>query len=227
MNKALTSTVLAMAASLGLAGSVLAQYGQPAQGTGQTATTEPAPAKTERTTESKARLAASDLKFLKQASQNGAAEIEASKLAQTKASNAEVKSFAQHMVEDHAKAADELKKLAMSKGVELPGAPSIAQKAKLKMLASSDGEKFDKRYSDNFGVKAHEETVKLFRTAAEKAQDADIKSFAQATLPKLEEHLTMAKTVQTAVAPAGRTIGSGTQADSSKKPDTKAEKKQY
>lgn len=218
MNRPLTHTFLAMVAGLGLAGSVFAQ-------SGQTATIERAPTKTERTTETKARLAAADVKFLKQAAQNGLAEVEASKLAQTKATNAEVKSFAQHMIDDHTKANDELKTLASSKGVELPAGPSIAQKAKLKMLAGSEGDKFDRRYADHFGIKAHEDAVKLFRTAAEKAQDADVKAFAQKTLAGLEQHLTMAKTTQAAVAPTGRTIGSGTQADM-KKSDTTEKKPQ-
>jgi putative membrane protein len=209
MNRPLTSTVLAMLAGLGLAGSVLAQSGQAAPSPGQTATTERAPAKTERTTEAKVKLGAADVKFLKQAAQNGMAEVEAGKLAQTKATSADVKSFAQHMIDDHTQANDELSKLASAKGVDVPAGPSIAQKAKLKMLAGSDGEKFNKRYADNFGAKAHEETLKLFRSAAEKAQDADVKAFAQKTLAKLEQHLTMAQTMQAVVAPE-RKLGSGT-----------------
>jgi len=203
MNKPLTCTVVAMLAGLGLAGSVLAQ-------SGQTATTERAPAKTERTTDTQARLGSADAKFLKQAAQNGMAEVEASKLAQTKAVSADVKSFAQHMVDDHTKLNDELKRLAASKGVDVPAGPSIAQKAKLKMLAGSDGAKFDRRYADNFGVKAHEDTLKLFRNASEKAQDADVRAFAQTTVANLEQHLTLAKTMQTAVSPMGRSVGSGT-----------------
>jgi putative membrane protein len=155
-------------------------------------------------------LAPADIKFLKQAAQNGIAEVEASKLAQAKATSAEVKSFAQHMVEDHMKANDELKALAASKGVEVPAGASITQRGKLKMLASSDGAKFDRRYADHFGVKAHEDTLKLFRNASEKAQDADVKAFAQKTLANLEQHLTMARTMQAAISPAGRSVGSGT-----------------
>ena len=41
-----------------------------------------------------------------------------------KASNADVKSFGQHMVDDHSKANDQLKQLASQKGVTLPAALS-------------------------------------------------------------------------------------------------------
>ncbi len=75
------------------------------------------------------------------------------------------------------------------------------QRGKLKMLSGADGEKFDKRYAEDFGVKAHEDTVKLFKNAAANAKDADVKAFAQKTLPKLEEHLAMARTMAAAVVP--------------------------
>jgi putative membrane protein len=185
MDRSLRSTVFALFAGLCLAGGALAQ----------TATTE--------------RLAGADLRFLKQAARNGHAEVEAGKLAQSKATNAEVKTFAQHMIDEHTQFADELTKLAASKGVELPTGPSIPQRAKLKMLAAVSGSRFDRKFADQFGVKAHEETVELFRNATEKAKDPDVKAFAQKTLTGLERHLAMAKTMQDTAAP-GRSLGSGT-----------------
>ena len=68
------------------------------------------------------KLARADAAFLKQAARNGLAEVEGSKLAVGKASNTQVKGFAQQMVDDHGKAHEELKALAATKGVELPEA---------------------------------------------------------------------------------------------------------
>ena len=48
-----------------------------------------------------------------------------------------------------------------------PDAPS--QDLERRILADGRGEKFDERYAENFGVKAHEDTIKLFREGAEKA----------------------------------------------------------
>jgi putative membrane protein len=147
-----------------------------------------------------ASFARSDAAFLKQAAQNGAAEIEASKLAQQKAQRPEVKTFADAMVADHTKVDGELKQLAASKKVELPTGPSAKQKAQLKLVDAGDNAKFDQRYAENFGVKAHQETIELFEDAAKNASDADVKAFAQKTLPALKHHLEMAR----ALAPAGK-----------------------
>jgi putative membrane protein len=137
--------------------------------------------------------ARSDANFMEQAAQNGNAEIAASKLAQAKAKRPEVKAFADKMVTDHMRVADELKQLAASKKVDLPIDPSVMQKGKLKMIEAGSDDKFDERYIREFGVKAHEETLRLFETAAQKATDADVKAFAQKTLPALQDHLEMAR----------------------------------
>ncbi len=140
-----------------------------------------------------------DASFMKKAAEAGLAEVQASQLAATKAANTQVKSFAQQMVDDHTKANEELKALAASKGVDLPTEPSMAQKAKLKMLQGADGADFDKRYAESFGVKAHEDTVSLFQKEAKKAKDAEVKAWAEKTLPKLQHHLEMAKDLAKAV----------------------------
>ena len=137
--------------------------------------------------------ARSDSSFLKQAAQNGAAEIEASKIAASKAKSPEVKTFAEKMVADHTKVADELKQLAQSKKVELPDGPSVKQKAELKLVGSAEGDKFDARYSKSFGVKAHVETIEMFEEAAKDSKDADVRAWATKTLPGLKHHLEMAK----------------------------------
>jgi putative membrane protein len=137
--------------------------------------------------------ARSDESFMKEAAHAGATEIEASKLAQTKAKSADVKAFADTMITDHTKVADELKALAASKNVKLPDGPSIKQKAEIKLIDAGDNDKFDERYAKNIGVKAHEDTVKLFEEASREAKDADVKAWATKTLPGLKHHLEMAR----------------------------------
>jgi putative membrane protein len=130
---------------------------------------------------------------MKSATHAGAAEIEASKLAQTKARTADVKAFADTMVTDHTKVADELKALAATKNVTLPDGPSVAQKAEIKLIDAGDNDKFDERYAKHFGVKAHQDTIKLFQQAAKEAKDPEVKAWAQKTLPGLRHHLEMAQ----------------------------------
>ena len=142
--------------------------------------------------------AKSDEAFMKDAAQAGAAEIEASRLAQTKSRNPDVKAFADAMIKDHTKVADELKALAASKNVKLPDGPSVKQKAEIKMIDAGDNDKFDTRYAKHFGVDAHKDTIKLFEDAAKDAKDPDVKAWAEKTLPGLRHHLQMAERLSVA-----------------------------
>jgi len=167
----------------------------------QATATPASPAATRSATQTPAQsLNRADIAFLKDADHAGRNEIEASGMALERASNAQVKAFAKQMSTDHAKAGDELKQLAQSKGVELPGEPSLTQQAKIKLLSAMKGERFDRQYADEIGVDAHEATVKLFREAATNAKDPDVKAWATKTLPKLEHHLEMARGLKQTVA---------------------------
>ncbi|KAF3996319.1 DUF4142 domain-containing protein [Glaciimonas immobilis] len=144
-------------------------------------------------------LARSDKSFLTEAAESGHAEINASQIALQKSSDAEVKTFAQKMIDDHTKVADDLQKLAASKGVTLPPGPSVAAKAKIVMMGKLSGHTFDKQYADVIGVSAHKDTVNLFKKTSTNAKDGDIKQFAATNLPALQEHLTMATQLKTSV----------------------------
>ena len=146
-----------------------------------------------------ATLSHGDKKFLEEAAHAGHTEIDGSKLAQNKSSNSDVKSFADEMIKDHTRVGDELDQLAASKDVKVPTEPSLTQKAKLKLLSEYSGANFDKHYAKEIGVSAHEDTVKLFRKAVKDAKDPDVKAFAEKTLPGLEHHLEMARTLASSV----------------------------
>jgi putative membrane protein len=143
------------------------------------------------------KLSHQDKSFLKDAAEGGNAEVEASKVAVSQSANADVKTFAQQMVDDHGKAGSELKTLADQKGVKVPDDPSTVKKAEIKMLSGRKGASFDQHYADSIGVKAHEDTVKLFQKEVDKGTDADVKAWAQKTLPALQHHLEMARQLKT------------------------------
>src|SRR6185436_5788331 len=65
------------------------------------------------------KTAASAETFIRHAAQGGTAEIALAQLAKDKASNADVKAYAERLERDHSKANDELKSLASSKHVTL------------------------------------------------------------------------------------------------------------
>jgi putative membrane protein len=138
-------------------------------------------------------LSAADRDFLMEANQAGMLEVEASKLAKERASSSAVREFADMMVNDHGKAGEELKQLAAAEGVALPDTLDAKHQAKLDRLSRAQGASFDKAYAQTVGTPAHKEAVALFDKTAKTAKDADVKAFAQKTLPTLKQHLAHAQ----------------------------------
>lgn len=133
--------------------------------------------------------------FWAEAAHGGMGEVELSKLALTKSKNAEVKKFAQMMVTDHSKVNAELKTLAAAKKVVLPTEIDSAHKSMMDDLAKLEGTDFDKKYVDAM-LSGHEDAVKLFEDQAKDNSDAEVKTFAANTLPKLKAHFEMIKKMQ-------------------------------
>ena len=129
----------------------------------------------------------SDKHFFETAAVGGMAEVEIGNIAVAKASNPDVRAFAQRMVDDHGKNNTELAALARSEGIDLPtGLDDKHLKMKAELEAKS-GAEFDRAYMDGM-VKGHDEMIALFEQCAGGTKDDDIKSFADATLPTLREH---------------------------------------
>ena len=146
------------------------------------------------TTNSTGRITAPEA-FMTEAAQGGMAEVELSTVAKTKAQNAEVKKFAQQMIEDHSNANTELKQLAGKKNITLPTELDATHKGIKDKLSSLSGADFDTEYV-NAMVADHEKSVALFKSQADSGTDAETKAFAAKTLPKLQMHLDMIKGIQ-------------------------------
>jgi putative membrane protein len=144
-----------------------------------------------------AKLSHRDSSFLKDASEANNAEVAASRIAADQSGSADVKAFAQTMIDDHTQAEGELKGLADQKGVKVSDKPSLTQQAQAKLLSKRKGASFDQHYAESIGVKAHEDTIKLFRKEAEKGDDADVKAWAAKMLPALTHHLELAQNLKT------------------------------
>ena len=142
------------------------------------------------------KLSHQDKSFLKDAAEGGNTEVEASQVALSQSTSADVKTFAQMMVDDHGKAGTELKGLADQKGVKVSDTPSLAKKTEIKMLSERKGSSFDQHYAESIGVKAHEDTIKLFQKEVDKGTDADVKAWASKTLPALQHHLEAAQALK-------------------------------
>jgi putative membrane protein len=99
------------------------------------------------------------------------------------------------MIDEHGKGNQELEQIAQSKGVKLPGAPDSDHRDKLADLRKLSGEKFDRKYIEQAGVKDHKAALKLFKDAAEDAKDPELKRFAQKEVDHILEHLQMAQRI--------------------------------
>jgi putative membrane protein len=140
-------------------------------------------------------LQQADQDFVMKAAQGGLAEVAMGAAGLQKAANADVKAFAQRMVTDHGNANSELTQLASTKGVTLPTDVGAEHKAAADHLGTLSGAEFDKAYMMHM-VDDHEKDVKEFETAAQSAQDPELKAWAAKTLRTLKDHLKMAKETQ-------------------------------
>lgn len=141
----------------------------------------------------------SDNEFAAKAATCGSFEVKAGELAQTKATNPDVKQFAQHLVTDHTKANQELKQIISTKqGIIIPQTLDEKQQECWNKLTKSDGAEFDRTFMQE-QVKAHREAVALFEHESKNGKDEQFKAFATKALPKLREHLQHAEQVWTKV----------------------------
>ena len=141
-----------------------------------------------------AQLDRKDRAFIEKAAAGGMLEVQAGKMAENKATSADVKSFGSMLQSDHAAANEELKSLAEKKGVKLPTAlPKKDQKKLDKMAKAKD---FDKTFVHEQGVEDHKHDVKDFEKASKDAKDPDVKAFAAKTLPTLQKHLQRAEELE-------------------------------
>lgn len=130
--------------------------------------------------------------FVDDASAKGLAEIQSGRLALEKSGSADVKAYAQKMIDDHTQANRELANVAKNAKVPLSEEAALLDKAKKLILEQRDGSNFDAAYAKN-QVKAHEATIELFQEYLRDGDNNYIKAFAKETLPKLQHHLQMAK----------------------------------
>lgn len=136
-----------------------------------------------------------DKNFMKHAAIGNQAEIQLGQMAQTKASNAAVKSFGERMVKDHSSADDKLKSIAESQHISLPVQLDPEHNNQAEALSRLSGPQFDKAYM-TLMVQEHTKTVNLFKNEAATAHDPTVKQFAATALPTLQSHLDQARQVE-------------------------------
>jgi putative membrane protein len=147
------------------------------------------------------KLSWTDRRFVTKASDGGQAEVALAQLAADRASNPDVKSYAQKLLADHAAVNSELIGIASAKRVELD--KDDGQDRAYRRLSKKSGAEFDREFIEHM-VDEHENAIKMFEKASKDAKDADLRGFASKHVGHLREHLQQAQTLQQSAMPTGR-----------------------
>jgi len=143
----------------------------------------------------KGTLSSADRDFMMKAAMAGMNEVQLGQLAAKQGSSDAVRQFGQQMVTDHTAAHEKLVQLASTKGVTLPTALDPAAQEKLTKLQALTGPAFDQQYLKDAGVSEHEKAVKLYQKQSTSGKDPDVSAYASSTLPTIQTHLSMARTI--------------------------------
>jgi len=108
--------------------------------------------------------------FVQNATQHNMAEIELSKLAQERATNPQVRQFAQQMVEEHTKTLSELRQVAQRDNIQVTEALPEDHRELRDKLQGLKGAEFDREYMDAM-VDGHEEMHSLLEDRADRLGD--------------------------------------------------------
>jgi putative membrane protein len=135
---------------------------------------------------------AQDKLFVRQAAIGNQAEVELGQLARKKAASQPVRDFAQHMVDDHSKSGDLLRKLGRGANANITKELDPEHQAVRAKLEQTSGKDFDIAYMGSM-IQDHQRTANLLQWQISSGQNEPLKKYAADTLPDVMEHLEMAK----------------------------------
>jgi putative membrane protein len=146
-------------------------------------------------------FSAADTHFIAVAAGAGMYEVEAARLALTRAGNPQVRSYAQMLLDHHTASNKELTTLVGSKGHRVaPGLPAELQQ-KIGTLTRLSGADFDREFVRMTGVQDHSAAIAAFEQGQRSVADRDLRAFIDKSLPVLRSHLQQAQDL------AGRMAG--------------------
>jgi len=141
--------------------------------------------------QAKAAVTDADKTFLAAAAQGDMNEIKLSELAETKASNPQVKAFAHKMVADHKMLEAKMKPFATAWGLTAPSGPDAAHQSEWDKLNGLSGADFDAEYI-NVMDQDHHQALDAFTTEAQTTTDAKFKAAVMQGKSVVAAHTNMA-----------------------------------
>lgn len=133
-------------------------------------------------------LPAVDKDFVQAATTASSTQTDAGKTAHRNTSNADVRSFARHMIADNMRLTVQLKAVARH-GVQVPKDNSdLGLLDSLKPLTGAD---FDREYARKLGLEANRQAIAAYEKEAGDGETPALRQAAQNALPTLREHYPM------------------------------------
>lgn len=133
-----------------------------------------------------------DKRFAKDEALNAMVAVELGKLAAQKAYRDDIKELGQKIVDDRAKASDQLKDVASKENIPIAEALDSKRQSRVDKISKLSGEDFDKAYVKE-ELKDHEAEVRDFSAEAQSGADSNLKAFASNMLPTLQQELDQVK----------------------------------
>jgi len=131
--------------------------------------------------------------FAESVAQSDGYELAAAQTALAQSRHPQVRAFAQQMIADHERLAQELRDAAKAAGLEPPFPHVGADQARFLMgLQSLRGDQFDREYGRQ-QMLAHTSALATLRSYAEKGSDSNLRSWAASSVPMIEHHLQTAR----------------------------------
>ncbi|POA19578.1 DUF305 domain-containing protein [Pseudomonas sp. FW300-N1A1] len=140
-------------------------------------------------------LAESPVDFINEASAQGMADIETSRMAHQKTESKAIKDYTIVVINDRTTANQHLAKIARKLDLPVASREEVMSKAKALIPHIQDGESFDSAYTAS-QVKTTEHTIEHLQQEASTTDVPEIKAFVEETLPRLEHHLELARALR-------------------------------
>lgn len=144
-------------------------------------------------TPTSAPLSKNDQRLMMEVAMGGMMQLEVSRIAVQRATEADTRLLAQAEVEEQTGLSAKLKEIAAAKNVTLPAAPDAKTQRMIAKMQAMSGTEFDRAYIRESGVKGHELLDKTMSKVEQRAADATLKSLATAAHPLVRTHLQVSR----------------------------------
>lgn len=139
--------------------------------------------------------------YVSEAGQSDGYEVTSSRLALTRAARPKVRTFAQHMIDEHTKTTQMIMDAARQGGLTPPPAPPAPDAVRaslldaLTQLGTDDSKAFERRYLAQ-QMQAHREALALHQTYAQKGDNAALRQVAGQVVPHIQHHIAMLEKIK-------------------------------